>query len=156
MPVWTSIDAGGFGSPMPLMYHKLFYAIAGVVALGTGTMKGAVVTTLALFLMVGATGVFQAVRELGASRLATAVGGCSLIAASYTVTNWLVRGAVAEFAAAMLVPWVLLCLCRTITLGRAPAVLGLVLGLLWLSHLPVRRQGVLPAGEPFSVRHLMP
>ena len=30
-----------------------------------------------------------------------------MISAPYTFTNWLVRGAMAEFAAAMIVPWVI-------------------------------------------------
>lgn len=134
VPLWTSVDNGGFGSPMPLFYHRLFYLLAAPLFLVSGSAKAATLVTLGLALTVGAVGCDALTRSLGAGRLASAAAGLALIAANYTVTNWLVRGAVAELTAAMLVPWAALCLVRAAEAQRCPPVLGLVLGLLWHAH----------------------
>src|SRR5262245_40180289 len=134
MPIWSSADVSGFGSPLPLMYHKLFYFLGGALALITGSIKSADVTAIALLLVAGAGGIALTLRSLGASRLAAIIGGCCLITANYTVTNWLVRGALAEFTSAMIVPWVLFYFVRSVNAGRIAAGLGISLGLLWLSH----------------------
>jgi hypothetical protein len=134
MPIWSSADVSGFGSPLPLLYHKLFYFLAGALALITGSVKSADVTAIALLLVTGASGTALTLRSLGASRLTAVIGGCCLITANYTVTNWLVRGALAEFTSAMIVPWVLFFFVRAISTGRISAGLGVTLGLLWLSH----------------------
>ena len=102
LPIWTSLDAWGFGSPMPVVYHKLFYMIAAPLLLATGSIKAAIVIALALFLTTGALGIYTTMRAIGASALAAVVAGCCLLTASYTVTNWLVRGAMAELAGAMI------------------------------------------------------
>ena len=134
LPIWSSIDASGFGSPMPLLYHKLFYLPAAALALATGSLKAADGMTVAAFLVIGAIGMSRTLRLLGASPLASAIGGCCLITANYTVINWLVRGALAEFCAAMIVPWVFLTLVKTIQSARFPIAFGVALALLWLSH----------------------
>jgi hypothetical protein len=59
--------------------------------------------------------------------------GVALITANYR-DQLAVRGALAEFCGAMLVPWVLFFFVKTIALERLPVGLGLALGLLWLSH----------------------
>jgi hypothetical protein len=134
MPIWSSADVSGFGSPLPLMYHKLFYFLAGALALVTGSVKGADITAIALLLVTGAGGIALTLRLLGASRVTAVIGGFCLMTANYTVTNWLVRGALAEFTSAMIVPWVLFYFTRGVRAGRIGAGLGITLGLLWLSH----------------------
>lgn len=134
LPLWSAVDNGGFGSPMPLMYHKLFYLLAGPILLLTGSMDTALLTVLFVLLVAGAFGMRLLLEALGASRLAAAVGGCSLIVANYTVTNWMVRGNVAEASAALLVPWVLLAWVRSIAARRMTIGLGVSIGLIWLGH----------------------
>ncbi len=134
MPIWSSSDAFGFGSPMPLMYHKLFYLVAGPLALLTGSLRFADVSTVALMLTVGAAGMFATARALQASPLAATVAGLSLIGANYTVTSWLVRGAVAEHSAMMVLPWVLYFFVASIRDGRLHVGMGAALGLMWLGH----------------------
>jgi hypothetical protein len=134
LPVWSSLDASGFGSPMPLLYHKLFYLVAAPIALATASLKTGDLAAVALFLVVGASGMYALLRALGASVLAAIIAGCCLIVANYTVTNWLVRGALAEFSAAMIMPWVLFALTRTMQAGRPTAGLGVALGLVALGH----------------------
>ena len=134
MPIWSSVDASGFGSPLPLLYHKLFFFLAGGVALMTGSLKSADITVVAILLVAGATGLYLTVRALGASPLAATIAGVSLITANYTVTNWEVRGALAEFCGAMVAPWLFLFFVKTIQSGRMATGLGVGLGLMWLSH----------------------
>ncbi len=134
MPIWSSADVNGFGSPMPLFYHKLFYVLAAPLAMLLPSMKTATVVAIVAVLVLGAVGMYRLVRELGASRLAATAAGCCLIAANYTVTNWLVRGAMAELTAAMLLPHLLLYFSRAVEQGRMPAALGACLGLVWLGH----------------------
>src|SRR4051794_14233030 len=131
VPIWSSADASGFGSPMPLFYHRLFYLLAAPLLLVTASAKSATLVTLAIVLVVGAWGMYRLVRTLGGGALAASVAGVCLIAANYTVTNWLVRGAVAELTAAMIVPWVYTEFVNARQQRRMPWRLGLWLALLW-------------------------
>ena len=131
--MWSSSDAAGFGSPMPLLYHKLFYLLAAPLSLITGTIRSADLLVVAGALVLGAYGMYALTRALAASRLAATAPGCVLIVANYTVTNWLVRGALAELTAAMLVPWPLRSFIGALRGGRMSIGLGVWLALLWLA-----------------------
>lgn len=134
LPIWSSADASGFGSPMPALYHKLFYLLAAPLVMLTGSFDAGLSLAIGLLLVVGAIGLDRLVASRGASPLACAVAGASLMAANYTVANWLVRGAMAELSGAMLVPWLLLAYLRALDSGRASVGLGVALALTWLSH----------------------
>lgn len=133
-PIWSSEDVFGFGSPMPLLYHKQFYLLAAPIALATGSLKLADALALWLMLVCGAAGMYACARVLGARRLASAVAGVSLIAANYTVTDWLVRGNVAELSAMMLVPWLLYFLIVGRQGNQIPAGAGVLLALVAYAH----------------------
>lgn len=149
LPIWTSLDASGFGSPMPVVYHKLFYMIAAPLLLATGSIKAAVVMTLTLLLTAGALGIYATMRAIGASALAAVVTGVCLLTASYTVSNWLVRGAMAELAGAMMGTWVLLYFVKSMAAGRLHIGLGLSLGLVWLGHTVLAFYFVLILGSTY-------
>jgi hypothetical protein len=134
LPIWSSVDNDGFGSPAPLFYHKLFYAVAATLFLLWGNMKAAIILAIGFFLILGAWGMYLLMRALGSSRLVSAIAGLSLIVANYTVTDWLVRGAVAELSGYMLVPWTMLCLIRSVQRQRIDPWLGVVLGVVFLAH----------------------
>ncbi|MEQ1908275.1 MAG: hypothetical protein ABMA15_05600 [Vicinamibacterales bacterium] len=134
LPIWSSTDNTGFGSPLPLFYHRLFYLVAAPLALAFGSLKAADAVAIVLALTAGAWGMFRLTRQMGANELGASVAGISLIAANYTVTNWLVRGAVAELTGAMLVPWVLLYFLRALTSRRMTVGLGVSLALMWHAH----------------------
>jgi len=133
-PLWTSADNAGFGSPQPLFYHRLFYLIAGPLALLSGSNKIGDGLAVLLALVIGGCGTYRLTRELGGGLLASTMAGVSLVAANYTVANWLVRGAVAEMIGAMLIPWVLAGLARSLRDGVIHVELGVTLGLLWHAH----------------------
>lgn len=134
LPIWSSVDNEGFGSPQPLFYHKLFYVVSASLLCLTGVMKAALVMAILIFLVAGAFGMYCTLRTLGASREVGVAGGLSIIVAKYTVTNWLIRGALAEFSAAMLVPWALLYFIRTVQEERVHPGLAVSLGLIFLGH----------------------
>lgn len=134
LPIWSSADNEGFGSPQPLFYHKLFYVVSASLLYLTGAMKAALVMAILIFLVAGAFGMYCTLRTLGANREACVAGGLSIIVAKYTVTNWLIRGALAEFSAAMLVPWALLYFIRTVQEERLHPGLAVSLGLIFLGH----------------------
>jgi len=134
LPVWASLDNEGFGSPLPLFYHKLFYAVSASLLNLTGAMKITLVVAILFFLVAGAFGMYCTLRALGAGREAGVAGGVSLVVAKYTVTNWLIRGALAEFSAAMLVPWALYYFIRTVQEEQVRPGLAVSLGLIFLAH----------------------
>lgn len=133
-PIWSSADAAGFGTPFPLLYHKLFYLMAAPIALATGSMQGALVATVLVLLVAGAAGTYRLVRALDGSRFAAIVAGCAVITANYTVTDWLIRGALAELSGAMVLPWVLAAFVRSLRRGRMTAGFGFGTAMLWLGH----------------------
>jgi hypothetical protein len=134
-----------------LLYHKLFYLVSGALASATGSVKGGLVSAIAILLVTGATGMASTLRALGASRGAAFAAGCCLVAANYTVANWLVRGAMAEFSAAMVMPWLLGFFVRTLQVGRVRLGLGVSLALLWLAHSVLAFYAVLLLGATFGL-----
>ena len=134
VPLWSSTDNHGLGSAMPALYHKLFYLFSGPLFLLTGKMKIALLLPILFFLLVGAFGMYALLQLLGTSRATSIAGGLCLIAAKYTVTNWLIRGAVAEFSAAMLIPWALYYLLLSLNENRVRLGLAITLALIFLGH----------------------
>ncbi len=109
LPVWSSTDGYGMGSPVLLYYHRTFFYIAGFIyALLGGGLKPSVVATIAIFLAVGAYGMRQALGIVTNSGMLRTVGSLGFLLANYVFTDWLdPRGDLAEFSALMIVPWLL-------------------------------------------------
>jgi len=133
-PIWSSRDNQGFGSPQPALYHKLFYVISAPLFAVTGKMKIALVLPMLLFFVVGAFGMYRLLQFLGARRSTCIAGGICLIAAKYTVTNWLIRGALSEFSAAMIIPWALFYFMVSLKENRISYGLAISLALIFLAH----------------------
>lgn len=106
-PIWSSSDASGFGTPMLFFYHKIFFMISGFLLLIIGSVKTALIITIMLLLLVGTYGVYKCI-GLFSDNYYIRVGLSLLLPfSSYAFTDWLVRGALAEFSAFMVVPYVL-------------------------------------------------
>ena len=133
-PVWSVLDNHELGSPQPILYHKIFYLFAAFFYLLTASLKVSIVLTLLLFMVVGAFGVFKLCKFVGCSSFIAFCGGAMLIVANYTVTNWLIRGAVAESVGAMIVPWFLLECLRSLTYSRITKRCVFYFCLIFLSH----------------------
>jgi hypothetical protein len=117
-PVWSSSDAFGMGSPTPLFYHKAFFIVGGAlfVLLG-GALKTTLLLTLAIFMVVGAYGMRQALSVVTQQRLLQVVGSLGFLFTNWAFVEWLSRGDLAEFSALMVVPW-LLYWCLTLVRDR--------------------------------------
>jgi hypothetical protein len=133
-PVWSSADNGGYGSPQPALYHKLFYLVSGSVYALMDSMKAALLLTIWGWLSVGAYGTYRLCRTAGVGYRLAVCGGMMLLLANYTMTNWLIRGAMAEFSAAMLAPLVLAGFLQSIRNSRISAGFAVSLGLSFLAH----------------------
>jgi len=133
-PLWSSLDNFMYGSAEPLLYHKLFYLVATPLYFLTHSLKTAFLFSIVFFLFVGASGIYRLSLIMGIRYWVAIFAGGMLICANYTITNWLIRGAVAEFSAAMLVPWILLGFLESIQKNKITWVLSISLALVCLAH----------------------
>ncbi len=137
LPTWTPFCFNGHGSPGPFFYHRLFYSLSGALALATGSVLVAVVLSTVTFLLVGGLGMARLGAHLGwPTGLRIAAAGL-LVLAPYTFTDWLVRGALAELSAGMLVPWLFLHALRVMRGERAGVALGAVWALMFYAHIVI-------------------
>jgi hypothetical protein len=133
-PIWSSSDAFGLGTPLPLYYHKVFFAVSGVAFLLLGNVKATLVLSLGLFMLVGVYGMRAALGVITRRRLLITVGALSFIFTNYAFTDWLVRGDFAEFSAMMIVPWLLWWCLRLVKVGTASFAIIPIMLLLVLAH----------------------
>jgi hypothetical protein len=134
IPTWTPYPYAGFGSPFPLVYHRLFNSIGGALAVCFGNSILAVKVLIPALLLCGGLGSYRLCREFGVSRSLSWASGVLLMAAPYTLFDWLVRGAVAEFTAAMLLPWWLGALLGLLRAERRWVRLAFLTALLFHAH----------------------
>lgn len=107
-PVWSSTDGLGMGSPVLLYYHRAFFYIAGLIYATFGGLKASVAITIGIFLVIGAYGMRLALSVVTNSRLLSTVCSVGFLFTNYVFTDWLdPRSDLAEFAALMIVPWLL-------------------------------------------------
>ncbi|HEY3348349.1 MAG TPA: hypothetical protein VGM13_01065 [Thermoanaerobaculia bacterium] len=135
IPLWTPLAENGLGSPFPFFYHRLFNSLAGGAALVTGSSLSAVKLMIPLLLFAGALGMRKAILAMGLDSFLAVSGALLLVFSNYAYADWVVRGAFAEFAAFMLVPWLTVA-ALGVVLGkpRAGWVLGAVLALIFFAH----------------------
>ncbi len=136
MPVWSTHQQGGFGSPMLVLYHKLHLYLSTAILAVTGHIKTALVLPLALFMLAGMCGMVFCMRQFLGSRhrVLQLLVAAMLPVTNYATTDWLVRGAAAEFAAMMALPWIFGCCARLMLRGVWEIWIGVALGLLALAH----------------------
>ncbi len=108
LPIWSSIDANGYGTPSVFFYHKVFYVLSGSLYLGGLPMKMSIAGTLFLLLLLGGLGMVKLAKHYSDKLVIQITAGLLFILSSYAFVDWLVRGAMAEFSAFMTVPYVLL------------------------------------------------
>jgi hypothetical protein len=134
-PVWSSSDGLGLGTPVLLFYHKAFFYVAGLIfILCGGALKPTLIITIAVFLVVGAYGMRQALTLVTDSRLLHTVGSVGFLFTNYVFTDWIARGDLPEFSAMMIVPWLLYWCINLVKNRRVSLVLIPVLALLVDAH----------------------
>ena len=136
IPVWSSSDELGLGTPVLLFYHRAFFYLAGLISVLFGLgLKTSVVLTIAIFLAVGAYGMRLSLGLVTDSRLLCTVGSLGFLFTNYVFTDWLdPRGDLAEFSALMVVPWLLYCCLNLVKNRRFSFLLIPVMVLLVNAH----------------------
>ncbi len=104
LPVWASTAYQGHGGPVPLLYHRGFYWLAGWLALPLGAYQASVLG-MVLVTALGALGAWRLAWWSGAGRLGGALSAALLVTSQYYTTDWLIRGAEAETFAMAMLPW---------------------------------------------------
>lgn len=137
MPVWSSVLHQGMGSPMPGLYHKSFMFVSSAIYALTGGVKIAVVGALLGFSVLAFMGVgTAAVAAFGREYWPTGVlAGALLLTSNYATTDWLVRGAFAEYSAVAAIAALMVPLIRLVRLGVWSRWMGPGMALLMVSHM---------------------
>ena len=134
IPIWSSSDAYGMGSPILAYYHKLFYYLSGFIYLVGGSVLIALLIATGAFYSIGMAGMYACFRRFELNRYSSVLLAACLIYMSYTVSNVSVRGAFSEFSAMMLVPWVVYWCIRVLQDRRWNYWIVPILFLLFLAH----------------------
>jgi hypothetical protein len=134
IPVWATSDNFGMGSPLPSLYHRLFYMVSGVIYAITNNSKISIALALIVFASIGVRYVYLILCEFNCSQHIAMLGASLLPFLNYSVTNWLVRGAVAEYSAMMLIPLVLYLVKKSWDRGLLYPPIGFAFGCLFLAH----------------------
>lgn len=106
-PIWSQADALGFGTPLPLYYHKLFYYVFTSAYILVGQVKASLILALALFMLTGVIGISICLRQLKVADHVILPVSLAILLMNYTSTDWLVRGNMAEFSAMCILPWLI-------------------------------------------------
>ena len=133
-PIWDADAIHGTGHATPLLYHKLFNVVAAVGYLLSGSEKSAALLAIALFSLVGIAGLYAALRTLGWRPLAALLPALAFPHMNYAVTDYLVRGAFAEYAALALIPWIIWWCIDLLTHQRFRLIIAPLLFLTLLAH----------------------
>lgn len=122
------------GAPLPIYYHKIFNYIASIFFLIIGHMKASIMCSMVVINAVGSYGVYKCTRQLGVNKLSSFFLGCTLLFLHYSITDWFIRGAFAEYTAMMILPWLFLWIISFLKTKKMSWVIIVVIFLLFHSH----------------------
>ena len=134
-PRWLPLSHGGLGSPVFYYYPPLaFYVGSAFVMAGLSVYAALIATFFAGYVAAG-TGMYLWLKDQARWPL---IGALAYVAAPYHACNFYLRGAVAEFTATAVLPFVMLGL-RRLEAGKHDAFAIVALGYAGLicSHLPL-------------------
>lgn len=153
IPVWSTEQQFGLGSPMLALYHKTHMYLSTALLILTGSVKAAMVLSLFLLMVAGFGGMCFCMRHAlgGRHPWLWMVTGAVLLASNYATTDWAVRGAFAEFAALMLLPWIFAWCLILLGQGRWRWWIGPAVALLALSHSSLGLFSVVPLAIALAV-----
>jgi len=104
-PIWADTINNGYGYPLFHFYAPLFYYVALIGKLVSGSYLVGLKLSLFFFISAGILGVMKLSSHWG--RGAALIAGVALALSPYLALDIYVRGAFAEITALMLFPWVL-------------------------------------------------
>ena len=153
IPVWSVSQQFGYGSPMPSLYHKTHMYLSAAAFAGTGSLKAALVLPLYLLMVFGFCGMVFCLRHAlgGRHPWLWLAGAATLLVSNYAITDWAVRGAFAEFASLMVLPWLFAWCLILIGEGRWSVWIAPLVALLALSHAAIGLFSLIPLGLAVGV-----
>lgn len=134
LPIWSSSDAGGYGTPLPLYYQKLFHVVNAVFFIVFSNIKVATIATLFLFSMIGIYGLRAAMKFVSTNKSVVNILPLVLPITGYAITLWFVRGAMAELTAFAILPWLLWWCLRLIKINKISYWIILIFPALFYAH----------------------
>ena len=136
MPLWSNAAQFGYGSPGILLYNKLPFYLGALIRFAAPAPKRELCLILLVLMVVNVLGVGRAVRvAAGRPHLGIeALCGVVAISCNYAFTDWLTRGAMAEFSAFCVLPWLFAWCFDWLATGRPGLSIGPLTWLLWMAH----------------------
>ncbi|MCK4783188.1 MAG: hypothetical protein KAV87_05505 [Desulfobacteraceae bacterium] len=151
LPVWSSEGVYGMGSAWPLFYHKLFYIVAGSFYSITSSIKLSACLSLYLFGLIAVVGIYKTCSDINLGYWKSVIVAISFPHLNYVTTDWLVRGAFAEYAA-LCMSTLLIWWCVHLVVKKAFRFsITLILFLIFLSHSVIAYYGVLAIVVSFLI-----
>jgi len=150
-PRWLPLSHGGLGSPVFYYYPPLAFYVASAFALAQLSTYVALIGAFFAATLLSGAGVYLWLKDQSRAPL---LGALLFMIAPYQLFNFYQRGAIAEFFAAALLPFVLWGLKRMIDGRRCGfASTALAYGALILSHLPLAFLGSAFLFGPYALAH---
>ncbi len=146
--MWSTTAFGGHGSPSPIIYNKLFNVLSAGLWEVLGDTRLAICLSFVLLTVLAFLGMATACRIMLGRRDLPIEIACGLLAtySIYATTDWLTRGAAAEYAAFALMPW-LLAWCLLLVVRRVFSFwIGPLMALICLAHASIGLFCWLPVG----------
>ena len=136
LPIWSNASQFGLGSPGVLLYHKLFGYAGALVRFVLPGPKRELCVTLFGLMVANALGVGRAVRSAAGGPCFAIEALCGVVAVScnYAFIDWMTRGAVAEFSAYCVLPWLFAWCFDWLRTGQPSLAIGPLVWLLWMAH----------------------
>lgn len=150
-PIWASSDAYDMGTPLPLFYHKVFYYLSALLLLILGSVKLAIGGAIMAFMFIGSYGIRACAKKLTKEKILIFIVPQAFLLANYTFTNWLVRGAMAEFSAMMLVPWVIWWCLNLLKNKEFSLFITLIMFFLFYSHSAIALMSLIPLSIAYGI-----
>jgi len=132
--VWSTRDGAGMGVPEPLYYHKTFYYISSFFYIISANMKVSILFSIGSLMIAGIVGIYKTAVFLDNSKLVSILASLSFVCLNYTMSDWFLRGAMAEFSAMMILPFLILEELKLLKSGKYSISTSVILILLFLSH----------------------
>ncbi len=146
LPVWSTTAFHGYGSPSPIIYHKVFNLLSTLFWLLTGAPKTAICLALLAASATAFLGAAQACRAM-LSRADLAIEtatGMLVVFSTYATTDWLTRGAMAEFCGMAGITWLLAWCITLLRQGRFRLWLGPLMAGICYAHAAIGLFCVVP------------
>ncbi len=142
LPYWSAGDGAGLGGPLPIYYHKLFYWVSSFLYVLHPVIKDAATLAMIIFAGIGVIGMQKCLKAIGMESWPSLFLAATLPLQYYTLTDWFIRGALAEYTALMIAPWLIWWCLNLLSTGKFSISIGIILAFTYFSHNIIAYYGV--------------